>query len=89
MMFGGTEEPTAFCTLSSIGAIGGAKNKTISKAVCEVLQARVSSIYFYIFLSEEMQGEATEKWTCSCLSYSIDIFSVDIETELIYLIVHS
>jgi len=38
MVFGGTDEPTAACTLSSIGAIGGDKNKDISAAICAHLE---------------------------------------------------
>lgn len=32
MIYAGTEEPCAFAELLSIGAVGGAKNKTVSAA---------------------------------------------------------
>lgn len=41
MTFGGTEEPAANGTLHSIGAIGGDKNKAITKAVQEIVTAKL------------------------------------------------
>eukprot|EP00955_Chlamydomonas_euryale_P088622 364397-Chlamydomonas_euryale.AAC.29 len=41
MMFGGTEEPAAFCELICLGVIGGEKNKTVSAAVMGVLQQKL------------------------------------------------
>ncbi|QDZ22045.1 macrophage migration inhibitory factor-like protein [Chloropicon primus] len=41
MAFGGTEEPAAFVELVSLGSIGGEKNKTISKGICEFVQAKL------------------------------------------------
>lgn len=48
--FGGTEEPAAYGELLSIGAIGGAKNKAISKAISDVITAKlgVSASRFYL-----------------------------------------
>lgn len=54
MCFGGTEEPCAFGELFSIGAIGGEKNKTISKTISEVLSSKlgVSPGRFYLKFSD-------------------------------------
>eukprot|EP00884_Botryococcus_braunii_P008886 jgi/Botrbrau1/1799/Bobra.0217s0050.1 len=41
LSFGGTEAPAAYGELLSIGAIGGAKNKAISKAVSGILQEKL------------------------------------------------
>ncbi len=48
--FGGTEAPAAYGELLSIGAIGGAKNAAISKAVSEVVAAKlgVPASRFYL-----------------------------------------
>ena len=50
MVFGGTEEPTAFGELFSIGAIGGDKNNTISKLVSDIVTSKfgVPSDRFYL-----------------------------------------
>ena len=50
MVFGGTEEPTAFGELFSIGAIGGEKNKQISKLVSDIVTSKfgVASDRFYL-----------------------------------------
>ncbi|CAG9463653.1 unnamed protein product [Pedinophyceae sp. YPF-701] len=41
MCFGGTEAPCAFCRIISLGSIGGDKNKTISAAVCSLLERKL------------------------------------------------
>ncbi|CAL5228774.1 g11964 [Coccomyxa viridis] len=41
MMFAGTEEPAAFGELFSIGAIGGDKNKEISKIIFDVVSSKL------------------------------------------------
>jgi len=38
MLFGGTDEPAAFCHLTSIGKIGPSTNPKLSKSICELLQ---------------------------------------------------
>ena len=51
MSFGGTEDPTAFVELVSLGKIGGEINKTISAALCSFLQQKIgippSRIYIH------------------------------------------
>ena len=42
MCFGGTEDPTAFVELVSLGSIGGEKNKVISSSICSFLQQKLS-----------------------------------------------
>ncbi|XP_045150669.1 macrophage migration inhibitory factor-like [Echinops telfairi] len=37
MVFGGSGEPCALCSLHSIGKIGGAQNRTHSKLLCSLL----------------------------------------------------
>ena len=41
MCFAGTEDPTAFVELISLGSIGGEKNKDISRTLCDFLQEKV------------------------------------------------
>lgn len=41
MVFSGTEEPAAYGELISIGAVGGEKNKMISKAIMDVITAEL------------------------------------------------
>lgn len=41
LSFGGTEQPGAYGELLSIGAIGGAKNKALSKAISGILEAKL------------------------------------------------
>ena len=50
MAFGGTEAPCAYGELLSIGAIGGAKNRAISKAIADVVSAKlgVGADRFYL-----------------------------------------
>ena len=50
LLFGGTEAPAAYGELLSIGAIGGAKNKAISKAIADVVSAKlgVDANRFYL-----------------------------------------
>ena len=57
LSFGGSEAPAAFGDLLSIGAVGGAKNKTISKAVSDVVTAKlgVPSSRFYLSITD-MKG---------------------------------
>ncbi|KAK9843978.1 hypothetical protein WJX81_000886 [Elliptochloris bilobata] len=42
LSFGGTEEPAAYGTLLSIGAISPSQNKNTSKLVSDILQAKLS-----------------------------------------------
>lgn len=42
LIFGGSEAPAAHCELSSIGGIGPSVNAEISKAVMEVLGAKLA-----------------------------------------------
>lgn len=53
LTFGGTEEPAANGTLHSIGAIGGEKNKAITKAIQEIVTAKlgVPNDRFYLAVS--------------------------------------
>ena len=37
MMWGGSDEPCALCQCVSLGAINLANNKTVCKAVCDLL----------------------------------------------------
>ncbi|CAL8470939.1 g10481 [Coccomyxa elongata] len=50
VMFGGTEAPAAYGELLSIGAIGGDKNKSISKLVADILETKLNipSDRFYL-----------------------------------------
>ena len=50
LCFGGTEEPAAYGELLSIGAIGGEKNKAISKTISDVIAAKlgVPASRFYL-----------------------------------------
>mmetsp|Transcript_13139 Transcript_13139/g.32142 ORF Transcript_13139/g.32142 Transcript_13139/m.32142 type:complete len:117 (-) Transcript_13139:297-647(-) len=59
MMYAGTEEPCAYAELISIGAIGGAKNKAISAAISEVVQAKlgVPRDRFYIKFSDAQASD--------------------------------
>lgn len=41
LSFGGTEQPGAYGELLSIGAIGGATNKALSKAISGILEAKL------------------------------------------------
>lgn len=41
MVFGGSSEPCALCSLHSIGKIGGAQNRTYSKLLCGLLAERL------------------------------------------------
>ncbi len=53
LIFGGTEEPAANGTLHSIGAIGGEKNKAITKAIQDIVTAKlgVPNDRFYLAVS--------------------------------------
>lgn len=42
MSFGGSEEPTAYGELISIGGIGPESNKQLSAALAEILQTKLS-----------------------------------------------
>lgn len=41
MVFGGSSEPCALCSLHSIGKIGGAQNRSYSKLLCGLLAERL------------------------------------------------
>jgi len=41
MCFGGTEDPTAYLEVVSLGSIGGEKNKSISAGLCGFLQKKI------------------------------------------------
>ena len=59
LCFGGTEAPAAFAELLSIGAVGGAKNKTISRAVSDVVTAKlgVPSSRFYLSITDKQGSD--------------------------------
>lgn len=56
MMFGGSEEPCAFCHLASIGRIGPDTNPKLSKSISEVLnkylQVPANRVYIQFYDSE-------------------------------------
>ena len=68
MVFGGTEEPTAFGELFSIGAIGGDKNKTISKLVSDIVTSKfgVPSDRFYLVVRLPLTCDVSRILQCSC-----------------------
>lgn len=55
LCFGSTEAPAAYGELLSIGAVGGAKNKAISKAVSDVVTAKlgVPAGRFYLSITDK------------------------------------
>ena len=59
LCFGGTEAPAAYGELLSIGAVGRAKNKAISKAVSDVVTAKlgVPSGRFYLSISDKQGSD--------------------------------
>lgn len=59
LCFGGTEAPAAYGELLSIGAVGGAKNKAISKAVSDVVTAKlgVPSGRFYLSITDKQGSD--------------------------------
>ena len=63
LTFGGTEEPAACGTLHSIGAIGGEKNKGITKAIQEIVTAKlgVPNDRFYLAV-----GALPDPFHCAC-----------------------
>lgn len=54
MSYAGTQEPCAYAEIISIGALGGAKNKTISAAVSKVVADHIGvpADRFYIKFSD-------------------------------------
>ena len=76
MVFGGTEEPTAYGELLSIGAIGGDKNKKISKLVADILTSKfgVPSDRFYLTVSTQPdRSSLTNKKLISLISPSNEL----------------
>lgn len=59
LCFGGTEEPAAYGELLSIGAIGGEKNKAISKSISEVVSAKlgVPASRFYLSFHDSARSD--------------------------------
>jgi len=59
LCFDGTEAPAAYGELLSIGAVGGAKNKDISKAVSDVVTAKlgVPSGRFYLSITDKQGSD--------------------------------
>jgi phenylpyruvate tautomerase len=59
LLFGGTEAPAAYGELLSIGAIGGDKNKAISRAVADVVTARlgVPANRFYLSFHDAARSD--------------------------------
>ena len=59
LCFGGTEAPAAYGELLSIGAVGGAKNKAISKAVSDVVTAKlgVPAGRFYLSITDKQGSD--------------------------------
>ena len=68
MVFGGTEEPTAFGELTSIGAIGGEKNKQISKLVSDIVTSKfgVPSDRFYLVVRPLSRSSCMRHLLHSC-----------------------
>lgn len=62
LCFGGTEEPAAYGELLSIGAIGGAKNAAISKAVSDVVAAKLGVPASRFYLSFHDMGRTDFGW---------------------------
>lgn len=62
LSFAGTEEPAAYATLLSIGAISPSQNKAISKLVSDILQAKLSVPPNRYYLSVCRLGPGPGDW---------------------------
>ena len=70
MSFAGTEEPTAYGEIVSIGGLGPSVNKSISAAVAEILESKLSvpkSRFYLKFSDVKVSFENVAEWAISSL----------------------
>uniref|UniRef100_G3SQS6 Macrophage migration inhibitory factor n=1 Tax=Loxodonta africana TaxID=9785 RepID=G3SQS6_LOXAF len=65
MVFGGSSEPCALCSLHSIGKIGGAQNRTYSKLLCGLLAERLRISPDRIYINYYDMNAANVGWNSS------------------------
>ncbi|XP_043414181.1 macrophage migration inhibitory factor isoform X1 [Prionailurus viverrinus] len=65
MVFGGSSEPCALCSLHSIGKIGGAQNRSYSKLLCGLLAERLRVSPDRIYINYYDMNAANVGWNNS------------------------
>ena len=76
LVFGGTEEPAANGTLHSIGAIGGDKNKAITKAIQEIVTAKLGVPNDRFYLAVRPMTQTTFDYLSFPIAWPLQYFGI-------------